>query len=216
MPLHVLSALTAIAVIEAHHGGADEPRCHDLRGHVSRCSQATPTPVFSDIHTPQSPLPQISKPPSLTTCFPCGRGSPVGDTERERVARVRPPSALPRSLPVGSLPYPFHPPVVRWRGHGLHRCVRLISFGHGSFPFAAERRRSLSWSMAVKPQRGASRKRRPSLLGTSTSTGRRGSGPWPRAPGCRPAALSSRHTDHRQCTPYNRLTGPEIDNGLAK
>ena len=197
MPLHVLSALTAIAVIEAHHGGADEPRCHDLRGQVSRCSQATPTPVFSDIHTPQSPRPPISKPPSFPTGFPCGRGSPVGDTERERVARVRLPSALPRSLPVGSLPYPFHPPVVRWRGHGLHRCVRLISFGHGSFPCAAERRRSLSWSMAVKPQLGASRKRWPSLLGTSTSTGRRGAGPWPRAPGCRPAALSSRHTDHR-------------------
>src|SRR5262245_48413407 len=127
-----------------------------------------------------------------------------------------PPSALHRSLPVGPLPYHFHPPVRRLRGHGLHRCVRIISFGHGSFPFAAERRRSRSWIIAVKPQLGASRKRWPSLLGTSTSTGRRGSGPWPRAPGCRPAALSSRHTDHRQCTPYNRLTEPEIDNGLAK
>src|SRR5262245_55337188 len=101
MPLHVLSALTAIAVIEAHHGGADEHRCHDLRGHGSRGSQATHTPVFSDIHTPQCPLPQLETPPSLTTCFPCGRGSPVGETERERVARVRPPSALHRSLPVG-------------------------------------------------------------------------------------------------------------------
>src|SRR5262249_40268827 len=130
MPLHVLSALTAMAVIEAHHGGADEPRCHDLRGHVSRGSPATPTPLFSDIHTPPSPLPHLEPPLPWPTFSPGGRASPVGDTERERVARVSPPIAFPRSLPVGALPYPFPPPVRRVRGHGLHRCVRLISFGH--------------------------------------------------------------------------------------
>src|SRR5882724_5690194 len=56
-----------------------------------------------------------------------------------------------------------------------------------------------SWRSGPPP--GESRRGLPAPLGALTSTGWRGSGPWLRARGSRPIALSSRQTGHRRWTP---------------